>query len=495
MTFRRSHILTVFFSLKRNFWVLLLPVIRAVLLYGTPPEKALAGFAADLIPAGLILLGGIVKHRRSYLAVTDDEVAYKSGLILKKSLRLKMSELSCIRLTVTPFTSLFGCCKAELYTEAAKAPAIVFYADERTAAPLAARRGKTVLRSNARQNLLYSFLNANGANGLLKMSALLSAACVIMGKGMRDLIEENAALLPERLTDIPPLTAAAAAVLFLGWLVSAAAAVLENADFSVKKAADSAVIRRGIFLRRRCVITDDPAFVVFSQNYLAGGTSVYAFACGTSNDRESSPLIPYAGRLTVPRKGKKRLFAGCKKQPLRCFILAPACFFAAAVPAAAAALALGLFGGLNFVALLLPLPFLRQMLCGMLERRSSGVSISTGESRPALLDCFDPPTGGYADRRDRRAAFDNAPSRAFERMSESGGIVTAVYRSGSKKRTAVFSKERCGMITLSQNLFQKRAERCGLRFFLPASGKEKIKLRQLPVKELTGLFSAMQTDF
>ncbi|MCH5325190.1 MAG: PH domain-containing protein [Eubacterium sp.] len=448
MKFYRSHILTIFFSLKKYFWVLLLPVMRAVLLYGMDIENAFAGFGADIAAASLLLLYSIIKRQCTYLSVSDGRVIYKSGLVLKKTVELSFSEISCIRLSQTPFTALFGCRKAAIYTEAQKKPAIVFYADSRTAALLVARRGRTVLRAGAKQNLLHSLLNAKGSNGLLKVSAILSTVGLAIGKGVRDVLAENTGLLPETASDIPPLTVIAALALFFGWLVSVAATVVENADFSVKKAPDSAVIRRGILVRRRCVITDDPALMVFSQNFLFGGVSVYAFANGFAEEKEGSPLIPCTGKIRAESAAlalcgadaEDRLSVTTRRQPVRYFILAPLCMFGAAVLASAAGVVMGLFGGFNFAAVLLPMPFLWQAFCALHERGSSGVT-------------------------------------------ENGGMITAVYQIRSKQRTAVFSKDRCGKITLSQNPFQRRTDRCNLRFYLPAAGKEKIKLRQLPCSQ------------
>ena len=63
MKLRRSHGLTVFFSLKKYFWVLVLPVIRAVLLYGADVENAFAGYGADK----LYKAGANAVHRAVFL--------------------------------------------------------------------------------------------------------------------------------------------------------------------------------------------------------------------------------------------------------------------------------------------------------------------------------------------------------------------------------------------------------------------------------------------
>lgn len=452
MKLRRSHGLTVLFSLKKYFWVLVLPIIRAVLLYGADVENAFAGYGADIALASLILFYSVIKQRFSFIGVKDGAIEYRSGLFVKRTLLLYNAQISCIKLVQTPFTALFSCHKAVIYTVVSPRPAIIFYADARTAARLAANKGKTVLKANAKQNLFHSVLNADGANGLLKVSAALSVIGTVLGKGVREVMSEHADLLPEHLSDIPKLTVIAAVVLFFGWLVSVAVTLLDNADFSVKKSENTVIIRRGVFIRQRCIVTDDPSFLVFSQNFLCGGVSVFAFANGFSPDKERCPLIPYTGRLSadalcgVFTQGSPAVTA--RAEPLRPFVLMPACLLALAVFSSAAGLAAGLFGGFNFAALLLPLPFLWQMICGLQERKYSGIS-------------------------------------------ESAGVTTAVYRYRSKRRTAVFPKERCGMLTVSQNIFQRRKNRCDLRLFLPAGEKEKIRLRQLSAASLkkSGVFS------
>ncbi len=456
MKLRRSHGLTVFFSLKKYFWVLVLPVIRAVLLYGADVENAFAGYGADIALASLILFYSVIKQRFSLMGVKDGVIEYRSGLLIKRTLLLDSSQISCIKLVQTPFTALFSCHKAVIYTVVSPRPTIIFYADARTAARLAANKGKTVLKASYKQNLFHSVLNADGANGLLKVSAALSVIGTVLGKGVREVMSEHADLLPEHLSDVPKLTVIAAAVLFFGWLVSVAVTLLDNADFSVKKSENAVIIRRGVFIRQRCIVTDDPSFLVFSQNFLCGGVSVFAFANGFSPDKERCPLIPYAGRLSadaaanalcgVFTQGSPAVSA--RAEPLRPFVLMPACLFALAVFSSAAGLAAGLFGGFNFAALLLPLPFLWQMICGFWERKYSGIS-------------------------------------------ESAAVMSAVYRYRSKRRTAVFPKERCGMLTVTQNIFQRRKNRCDLRLFLPAGEKEKIRLRQLSAASLkkSGVFS------
>lgn len=437
MLCRRSHPLTVFFSLKKYFWLTALPVIRAMLLYGMPPEQAFAGFWADILLAGLILLSAVIKRRTSYLGIDNERVEYKSGLLLKRRIPLGFDDISCVRITQTPFTAAFGCYKLEIYTRAALKPAIISYADRRTAARIARGRRQVILKTDTGQNIAHSLLSADGVGGLLIISAVLSAIGVAVGKGINELIQENIGAIPARLELLPGLLMAAAIAVFAGWLVSFAAQIMSNADFTLSKGRRGMSIKRGAFICRRLIITQRPEYMLYSYTAAFDKLAVYAGAAGC----EDEPVVPYCAPniaksindISPAAKGKAVI--STNKQPLRYFILMPSVMFIIACGLSAMAVWCGLFGGMNYAAVLLPLPFLLNIFYGVSARRHTAVYL-------------------------------------YDRT------VSAVCCRRSKRRTAVFDKSSVGKITVYRKAFRRR--QCDVRIFLPYEKKEKLLLKRIP---------------
>lgn len=110
----KPHGLMIAAKVTKNFWVLLLPALRAVIFYGMRIDTAAIVYALDLIPALLLLCYSVLRWAACEIVLDGDALSVASGIFVKRHTKVYLSSevfvrtegglvlrlLGCVRLTV-----------------------------------------------------------------------------------------------------------------------------------------------------------------------------------------------------------------------------------------------------------------------------------------------------------------------------------------------------------------------------------------------------------
>lgn len=300
------HPLTMFYFVRRYIPLLLIPVLRtAYSLLAHVPLKLI--LSTDIAVAAVLLFVGFVRFKRFSFSVDERHFTVRSGVVFKRCSRVPLSEISGVYVYKTPISMLFGAVRVQVDTDAGlgKNPDFVFYYSKRSAGAFAQAvtgGGESTnikkYRCSALQTVLLSVTSASALSGLLIAATVVSNTGNLLGNRFTDYVADTISwvtVLAERI--VPPVAAAAAAVLTAGFFMSFALTLVKHLTFCVSFSGDIIFVSQGIvwrkfsYIRRRSVgavtVVQPPIMRLFRR----GSLLVRAAGYGTHNG-ESSAIIP-----------------------------------------------------------------------------------------------------------------------------------------------------------------------------------------------------------
>ncbi len=453
--FHSSHFLTVLFSLTKYFWVLLLPVVRAVLAFGFDYQNAFKGYEADIFMLSLLFLYAMSRWLFTSLTITEKEMIYKRGVIFRKTVSVSPENVSCIRLWQNPFSVIFRCFILRVYQNPTKKPIIKMYCTKRTAEKIKelCRMDEEKLIKHKFNPYLYSLIFTSSKGGFLILSALLSFSGIVTGKTVRRLAEENISALSDFARDIPTFLIVMGLFFLTVRLISFLLEAFSVSDMKIYESDDFTFIKRGILTKSLYLISrknENTGYflstnsILFKKYY-----SLYVGITGFGQSKyDNSLIIPVADKATVKKEmqklyknnspKQKRIFAD--KNAIGSYITKWFVMYIISCLLCSALASLGLFGNAFYLAFIPPLLFLFLIFLGMNKWRYSYIEIS-------------------------------------------GEAIAICYTKCLKIYKYVIECRKCPKIQIRQNVFQRRKGIADLRLYLRGNKNKKIRIRHIGIEK------------
>ncbi len=454
-TFHQSHFLTVLFSLTKYFWVLLLPVVRAVLAFGFDYHNAFKGYEADIFILSLLFLYAMSRWLFTSLTVTDKEMIYKRGVIFRKTVSVSPENVSCIRLWQNPFSAIFRCFILRVYQNPIQKPIIKMYCTKRTAEKIKelCNMDEKKLTKHKFNPYLYSLIFTSSKGGFLILSALLSFSGIVTGKTVRRLAEENISALSDFARDIPTFLIVMGLFFLTVRLISFLLEALSVSDMHFYESDDFTFIKRGILTKSLYLISrkkENTGYFLSTNSILCKKYySVYAGVAGFGQGKyDNSLIIPITDRSTANKvisklyknnaSEQKKFFAD--KKAIGSYITKWFVAYIVSCLLCSALASLGLFGNAFYIAFIPPLLFLFLIFLGMNKWRYSYIEISRE-------------------------------------------TITICYTKCLKIYKYVVECKKCPKIQIRQNLFQRRKGIADLRLYLRGNKSKKVRIRHIRIEK------------
>ena len=83
---KRVHPVTVLFKLTKYFWVLAVPIIRAILAAGFDVSGAFKGSFIDITVMLFLVSRAVIKYLFTYISAEEKGITVKSGAVMKKTI-------------------------------------------------------------------------------------------------------------------------------------------------------------------------------------------------------------------------------------------------------------------------------------------------------------------------------------------------------------------------------------------------------------------------
>ena len=417
---KRVHPVTVLFSLTKYFWVLALPIIRAILAAGFDVSGAFKGSVIDITVMLFLISRAVIKYLFTYISADEKGITVRSGAVMKKTIFMPYVNMTCLKLDRDPFLSLFHASKLSVYCNASKNAVIKAYCTLATASRIEADNTAAFNEDTAADNTLYrSFLAAlfhiGSRSGILLMSAVFSFTGIITGKTAMAIAEEIPSYAESFAPDIPTLFTALGAVLLIIKVISAVAGtvLLCGRYYPDKAVVHKKPFRRMTFIKLSGIIAVKSVFIPLRTTLLgiSGGLAKSGFSADT--------VLTAARQVRIK---KARCEASASPSVIMPFLLFRSVLFVIICFLSGIIYGAGVLPYAKTIAFLLPVPFLLRIIYGAV--------------------------GG-----------------AISRITADDRLITAEYMKASLMTACTVSKSETGKIMLSQTPFAVLRNTADVRIF------------------------------
>lgn len=315
MNKRQPHPVTMWRILSRFFFLLIVPLVQAVL------REPFSEVAWSNLPMVLLVVGaayfqyasceyGVRASEDGMLASlrTNEPpsgmrplVYWKNGFLLKRELLIPAEHIASAFLRTNPILHLFGAGKLMLDTPAANAkkPSLTLFLRKEELAEWWESLREAVphrYKANVIPVVLMAASWSNPASGLLLVAVILDRAGKILGEELTSELYQSVNQTQQLIAwGLPPAVALFGWLLALGWFLAFLVQMFRYAFFTVEKTSFGTLISRGAVVKSRQLLTEQSVRAVSVRQTLVMRLlrrfSVYLHTIGSGKEKGDRSLL------------------------------------------------------------------------------------------------------------------------------------------------------------------------------------------------------------
>lgn len=444
--FYRCHYLTVLFSLKKYFWVLLIPVVRTVLAVGFDYRNAFKGYEADIFLLSVLLLYAFTRWLFTSVQINAENITIRKGILFQKTVKVCDENISCIKLWRNPFSVIFSCFILRVYENPTKKPVISIYLSKKAVDEIRKKyfSEEDKLCRYKTKPIFHALVFGGNKGGFLLISAIFSFSGIATGKTLRKLAEENIIAISDLVQDIPSFLVIVGVSLLILRSVSLLLEATAVSDMQIYEHNNTILIKRGIFrkiLYRISTKKENMGYILLTNSILLNKYySLYAGITGFGQGRYDISLILPIIKLNVSSTPEYENHIRSPHKAVSAYIAKwVAVFVCSAVGCPLAAVA--------------DIPRLYFYLLLILTLLSSFlIFLNMNKWRRSFI--------------------------AYNKKN-----IAFCHISGVKKHIYITERKKCCKIQIQQSIFQKRKNIADIRFYLKGYSNKKMRIRHLPMEK------------
>lgn len=316
---KRQHPIKILNLVSKNFWLLLIPLVRGLFSLRFDIYHWLQGAWLDLLVVLAILGIALLRWNFTRYEIREDSVFLRKGVFLRRELSLPFSNLCAAlgeqRLVLRPFKAV----EIFLDTNAGSASK----ADLQLTIPRGEWKKLLKLMRLPEENALltsckpsrgnlfwFSFLFSSTLSGIIFISTLLIQSSKILGTSLENQLMVAVTDMSRKVAPmLPPIAAAISSLLAAGWLFSFISNLLRYLRFSITRRGRDIRLNYGFFsLRSYYISADKINYADLSQNLLSKLFSIMSLRVSCSGYGKHKDEMP----IFLPITTKKQVYTSLK---------------------------------------------------------------------------------------------------------------------------------------------------------------------------------------
>ena len=301
----KAHPIIILRLMKPYLFILILPLIRAVIQYFTKGE--INGLLAlELLAFGFILAIAILGWMSISISINDRYVTVKKGVLIKACAVIEISRLSSISLKQNIFDFIFQSVSCAINTEAgtpkksdfdiklsladAKILYGMVYGDE----------NMQIIKFSAFRIALLAATTSSAATGIILGVPFINKTSDLVGVAISDMLLDEINNVSSKFNNIfPPIVNTVTLILLIAYGVSFVISFLKNVNFKLKSGQKSIEVQSGLIVRKRITFKKSKVNdICFEQTPLMRILKRYSMRAsigGYGDDRgEKAVIVPVA---------------------------------------------------------------------------------------------------------------------------------------------------------------------------------------------------------
>lgn len=252
----KAHPIMIVRLMKPYIFVLILPLIRALIQYVTKGE--INGLLAlELVAFGFVLVMAILGWRAISITVNDRYITVNRGVLIKSCAAIEVSRLSSISLKQNIFDLIFNSVDCSVNTEAGRPQKSDFnlkmYKNDakRLFKIVYGEEQQTVIKFSAYHIALLAATTSSAATGIIVGVPIINKASDLVGVAISDMLLDEINNVSSRFDSIfPPIVNTVTIILLFAYAVSFLTSFFKNVNFKLKSSEHGIEVRSGIIVRK-----------------------------------------------------------------------------------------------------------------------------------------------------------------------------------------------------------------------------------------------------
>lgn len=468
----RQHPVKIVKLMSKNFWLLLIPLIRGLISLKGDFYGWVRGAWLDILILLFIVGSAYIRWLFSTYAVGESSIDYRAGIFGRMKLSIPFTSLSAVaaerfflfrpinavNLFVVTNSGFLNTPDLKI-TVARKDYDVLF---KKLSKPLEGEI-KTSYKPSKLNLIFFSLVFSSTLSGVIFIATFIFQSGKIIGQSLETLLLTTAADISEKLVvGLPPLAVAASLIIAAGWIFSFVTNILRYIGFRIKREGKRIFIRTGFLTKRRYYINPEKInYADIQQNLLMKIFSVMSVHVNCTGYGKAKNELP----VFVPITTKEQVISSLRfllpdLQPspnsvkpklavIFRYVMLPF-YFMMGIPIAAEIL-YHFFpfwkSMILFVTVMAEIPTIWLLIVKFVSFFTTGIS-------------------------------------------ENGENICINYCSGFRYHTIIIPKEKIATITLTQNKFQTFADSCNLIIYSNNEFAKSHMLISMPLKEIKELLNS-----
>ncbi|MGN0674645.1 MAG: PH domain-containing protein [Oscillospiraceae bacterium] len=439
----RQHKIAILKYTTKNFWLLLIPLVRGLIAVGFDFYNWFQGAYLDIIVITLIVGMAVARWYFITFEIGDEGIYVNSGVLVRKKCMLPYSAVSCASakrsMWLRPIKAVTFSIDSDSIPMAGKRSGVDLeltvklkdYIKIYNKIPNQSTNAKITYRASKSNLIFFSFVFSSTLSGVIFISTFFIQGSKILGNKLEEhffnAVSGVTVAVQKIIDGVTPVSVALTLIIVLGWGISFISNLLRHINFSIQRCGGNIIVKNGFFSKWKYYINISKVNCAdLRQNLLmkiCRVMSVHVSCTGYGKSRNEIPVfVPVTTGRRVMSTMEMTLpnFTPCNisVRPKRTYILAYIWAPLTAVLAAPAAAVIAVYffplwqSIIKFLLVMAEIPAVYLLIVKITAKFTSGIGLS-----------------------------DSA--------------VTMKYCSGSQFHTVIIPKSRVVYVRLSRSIFQR----------------------------------------
>lgn len=314
----RSHPIMIWRLIKRYLFILIIPLVRAVVQYLTQGEVD-GLLAIETVAVGFLLTVAVLGWRSIKITVSNDCIIVEKGIFIKTCAKIDVSRLSSISLRQGALDFLFGSVSCAINTEAGRPQKSDFdikmsVSDAKMLYNLVydTKNMETIKFSTLRIALLAA-TTSSAVTGIVIGVPVLNEISKFIGIAVSDMLLTGIDATASKFDNFfPPIVNLITIIAVSAYAISFVASFFKNVNFRLKSEKDNIEVQSGFIARKKIMfakskvnnvcLEQTPLMRLVNKHCMTASIGGYGDGKG-----EKAVIIPVAKRQELVKR-KKMLF-------------------------------------------------------------------------------------------------------------------------------------------------------------------------------------------
>lgn len=357
---KHQHKIAILKYTTKNFWLLLIPLVRGLIAMNFDFYHWLQGAYWDVIVILLMIGLAVFRWWNISYEVRDDGILVKDGLFLRNEFMIPYKVASCVSarrsMWLRPFRAVTVAVDSDSHSASNKrgkadAELIVSLKDCRELyrkIPKESDSMKITYHASRGNLILFSFVFSSTLSGVIFIGTLFIQGGRIVGNELEEMfltaVSDVTQAVQTIIKGVTPFAVALTLVIAVGWGFSFVSNLLRHMNFRIKRYGENIFVENGFFSRRKYYINYSRInYADLRQNLLmkiCKVMSVHASCTGYGKEKNGIPVfVPITTRnrvmdsmrLILPKFSVANISMKTKKSYIIAFVWLPI-LLAAGVP-------------------------------------------------------------------------------------------------------------------------------------------------------------------